>query len=134
MCHIQTLKEHLGPETCHLLPFIHAVNGCDTTSKLYGIGKAVPLKKIANQNFKQQATVFYTPGMMQDTIIRAGEKALLCLFNGLVEDSLDTLRYQRFCKKVASCATTLQIQSLPPTSAAAKYHCLRVYFQVQVMT
>ena len=47
-------------------------------------------------------------------------------------DTLDTLRYQRFLAKVSSYATTVQIQTLPPTSAVAKYHSLRVYLQVQV--
>ncbi|GFS07562.1 hypothetical protein ElyMa_004735400 [Elysia marginata] len=41
------------------------------------------------------------------------------------------LRYKRFWEKVASSITTVQVRSLPPTSAAAKYHSLRVYLQVQ---
>ncbi|KAL8599888.1 hypothetical protein ACOMHN_016233 [Nucella lapillus] len=61
----------------------------------------------------------------------AGEKALVCLYNGRTGDTLDSLRYQRFHEKVSSCATSVQIQSLPPTTAAAKYHSLRVYLQVQ---
>jgi len=34
-------------------------------------------------------------------------------------------------KKVASKTFYVKLQSLPPTSAAAKYHSLGVYFQVQ---
>ncbi|XP_076444211.1 uncharacterized protein LOC143282453 [Babylonia areolata] len=68
-------------------------------------------------------------GKHQNDIITAGEKALICLYNGHKEDSLDTLRYQRFHEKVSTCVTTVQIQTLPPTSAAAKYHSLRVYLQ-----
>ncbi|GFR71532.1 hypothetical protein ElyMa_002096200 [Elysia marginata] len=41
------------------------------------------------------------------------------------------LRYKRFWEMVASSITTVQVRSLPPTSAAAKYHSLRVYPQVQ---
>ena len=43
---IPQLQQALGPDTCSLLPFIHAVAGCDTISRLFGIGKGVPLKKV----------------------------------------------------------------------------------------
>ena len=52
-------------------------------------------------------------------------------YNGKSTDTLDTLRYHRFCEKVASSSTYIQPQVLPPTSVAAKYHSLRVYLQVQ---
>ena len=38
-------KEVLG-SMCRMLPFIHAVTGCDTTSRIFGIGKAAALKKL----------------------------------------------------------------------------------------
>ncbi|GFN73858.1 hypothetical protein PoB_000036400 [Plakobranchus ocellatus] len=41
------------------------------------------------------------------------------------------LRYKRFWEKVTSNITTVEVRSLPPTSAAAKYHSLRVYLEVQ---
>ena len=130
--HIQWLKQNLGPETCQLLPFVHALHGCDTTSRLFGIGKSVPLKKLTDSNFRKQGHIFCSAGHHQDAIIAAGEKALVCLYNGCTEDTLDTLRYRRFCEKVSSCTTPVQIQSLRPSTSAAKYHSLRVYLQVQV--
>ncbi|GFN80278.1 LOW QUALITY PROTEIN: hypothetical protein PoB_000678400 [Plakobranchus ocellatus] len=33
---ILSMKIRLGPLICHLLPFLHAINGCDTTSRLIG--------------------------------------------------------------------------------------------------
>lgn len=41
---IKRLRQRLGDQLSHVLPFIHAVGGCDTTSSLYGVGKGVPLK------------------------------------------------------------------------------------------
>ncbi|KAL8567579.1 hypothetical protein ACOMHN_054392 [Nucella lapillus] len=67
----------------------------------------------------------------EECVLDAGEIALVCLYNGRTGDTLDSLRYQRFHEKVSSCATSVQIQSLPPTTAAVKYHSLRVYLQVQ---
>ena len=36
----------LGEEICRLLPALHAMTGCDTTSRLFGIGKGAALKKV----------------------------------------------------------------------------------------
>lgn len=56
---------------------------------------------------------------------------LVTLYDGSAHDSLDDLRYKMFCTKVAKGTSFLQVHSLPPTSAAAKYHSLCVYLQVQ---
>ena len=42
---ILLLREKLGEQVCRHLPFIHAICGCDTTSRLHGIGKGTALKK-----------------------------------------------------------------------------------------
>ena len=67
------------------------------------------------------------------TSLMLGERALVTLYNGTATDTLDQLHYQRFCVRVAPCATSVQIQCLLPTSTAAKYHSLWVYLQVQVI-
>ena len=47
------------------------------------------------------------------------------------EEILDTLRYSRFCQKIKTRTSFVQLECLPPTSTAAVYHSLRVYHQVQ---
>ena len=56
---------------------------------------------------------------------------LVCLYNGKSGEALACLRYRRYCQNVATNISQVQPQNLPPTSAAATYHGLRVYFQVQ---
>ena len=129
---INVLKQQLGPRVCTHILFMHAILGCDTTSRLYGIGKGAALKKfITNYDFREQATVFGTPSASTTDVVAAGENALVCLYNGKPGEGLNSLRYDRFCEKVATSTSHVQPQSLPPTSAAAKYHSLRVYYQVQ---
>ena len=36
---INLLKETLGNDVCNELLFVHAYSGCDSTSRIYGIGK-----------------------------------------------------------------------------------------------
>ena len=44
---------------------------------------------------------------------------------------MDDLRFRRFCEKTTTSTSSVQPRSIPPTSAALKYHSLRVYYQVQ---
>ena len=90
------------------------------------------LKKIINDaKFQEQAEVFNNEGATKRDIIAAGEKSLVCLYNGQSDKSLDSLRYSIFCQKITTGTSFVQPECLPPTSAAAVYHCLRVYHQVQ---
>ena len=131
MWHINRLKSVLGPELCLLLPFVHAVSGSDATSRLYGVGKGAALRKLRSDSaFKEAAYVFSRQSSLEE-IVAAGEKALCCLYGGRSNEGLDVLRYRRFCEKVATSNTTVQVQSLPPASAAVRYHSARVYLQVQ---
>ena len=59
---IKAVKQQLGVSVCSNVLFLHAILGCDTTSRLYGIGKGVSLKKfITTDDFRDQALVFDTP-------------------------------------------------------------------------
>ncbi len=129
---IQDTIHALGTSVCNDLLFLHAILGCDTTSFPYGIGKSTSLKKYKiHQIFREQAAVFARPSATPADVIAAGEKALVCLYNGRTDMSLDHLRYRKFCDKVVTKKSHVTAQNLPPTSAACKYHSLRVYYQVQ---
>jgi hypothetical protein len=53
---IQKAQSELGDQVCRDLLFVHAMLGCDATSRLFGFGKAVGLKLIqTNQTFIEQA-------------------------------------------------------------------------------
>ena len=108
---------------------MHAVS--DTTSRLYGVGKGATLRKLRSDSaFKEAAYVFISQSSLEE-IAAAGEKALYCFYGGPPNEGLDVLCYSQFCEKVATNNTTVQVQSLPPTSAAVRYHSARVYLQVQ---
>ena len=60
----------------------------------------------------------------------AGERALVSLYGGAKEEGLDVLRYRRFCDNISKGTSHVEPRTLPPTSAAAMYHSLRVYYHV----
>ena len=51
--------------------------------------------------------------------------------SGQSEESLGSLRYSRFCQKITTGTSYVQLEFLPLTSAVAVCHSLRVYYQVQ---
>lgn len=67
--------------------------------------------------FRMQSGMFYKSRLTPENITAAREKALVSLYSGTKEERLYSLRYNFE-------------QSLPQTSAAAKFHSLRVYYQV----
>jgi hypothetical protein len=120
---IKATKQRLSPDLCNHILFIHALLGCDITSRLS--------RDSAQVTFREQAKVLDTLSSSMYDVVDAGEKALVIIYNGKLTDTLDSLRYQRFCEKVASKTSHVKPQALSPTSGAAKYHSLRVYLQVQ---
>ena len=130
---IKHVKSMLGQEVCDAILLIHALLGCDTTSRLYSIGKGVALQKFKRENsFRRLSKIFTSPSSTKEEIIAAGEKLLLLVYGQKGDVTLDKLRLTRFCEKVTSSMKVVSPESLPPTSAAASFHSLRVYRQVQV--
>ena len=80
---INQTKEDLGMFFCKQILFQHAILGCDTTSRLFGIGKGAIVKKLkGNATLKQAAEVFDSVSSTPKDIESAGEKALVAIYNG----------------------------------------------------
>jgi hypothetical protein len=130
---IDLMRHILGIELCRVLPLLHAIGGCDTTSRLYGIGKGLAVKKFQNGgSFKAQIEILSNDKLKPAAVDIAGEKALVRLYGGKGNETLDKLCLRKFTEKVTSSARSVQVQTLPPTSDAAKYHSRRVYLQSHV--
>ena len=110
---MKVLKEKLGQEVCSNMLFIHAILGCDTTSRLYGIGRGVSLKKFfASQHFRDLAQVFNNTPASKEDVVAAGEKALVCVYNGKSDErtefsSIPTVLRKGSHEHFASSATEL---------------------------
>ena len=127
---MREVKTKLGTFLCKHIPSLHALLGCDTTSRLFGIRKGSILKKFKeNRSLQQAAIVFDNLNASQTQIDHAGEAAFVVIYNGKKSDTLDGLRYKKYYDKVATTLTQVNPKTLPPTSAAAKFHSRRVFFQ-----
>ena len=56
---IRQSKQLLGPDVCDHILFVHAILGCDVTSRLFGLRKGLAVKMTKSDfQFCQQAKVF----------------------------------------------------------------------------
>ena len=88
---ISDTKRKLDPTVTRHLFFLHAILGCNRTSRLHGIGKCSAMKKIlTNKDLVEAAMVFDHENPSLTEIAAAGEKALL-LMSG---NCLNSLSYR----------------------------------------
>ncbi|KAJ8879191.1 hypothetical protein PR048_019797 [Dryococelus australis] len=119
-------NKSFGNDTCVQLLLIHSVTGCDTTSRLYGVGKKKVFQKLMKGDpvLQSCARAFTTPNQTTELIDDLGCQGRKCT------ESLAKMRYNTFSKKVASGSSFVTPKHLPPTEFAAKLHCRRAYYQI----
>ncbi|CAG2194071.1 unnamed protein product [Mytilus edulis] len=122
----------LGEELCTFLPLIHAISGCDTTSRMFGVSKAATLKKFGEHDFLKTQAQLLCNANANDDVISAGENIISSLYNGAPYEGLNVLRYRKFAARVLTNKTCVQIHTLPPTSNAASFHSQRAYLQMKM--
>ena len=129
---IKQLKADLGKDLCSKLLFLHAYTGCDSTSRIFGIGKKSVFQKLVkgNPTLVSCGSTFLLPSQPKERIEELGIKAMSVMFGGRCNDSLASLRYNLFVKKIANAKSFVTPERLPPTPASTKFHSLRAYYQV----
>jgi hypothetical protein len=97
MWNLTKIKQVVGELICNNILFAHAVLGCDTTLKAYGVCKAKSLKLLsANTTFQMMAAKLYEQDATIDVIKKAGEVAMILIYGGSTNEGIDTLRYKEF--------------------------------------
>ena len=133
---INRLKVILGNDLCSQLLFIHAITGCDTTSRIFGVGKKATFQKLVKGDSVLQScsNEFISPNQTRAIIEDLGSKVMAVLFGEKCTESLASLRYNILVKKVSSAKSFVTPERLPPTASSTKFHCLRAYYQIMVWT
>lgn len=111
---IQKTKQDMGEQMCSLLPFIHAISGCDTTFRMFGIGMGAAYKKFKSSVYIQDLAQKIMTYSSKEDVVQAGEEIVACLYGGVENKGLDLLRYRKFASKVVTGNMYVQVQTLPP--------------------
>jgi len=117
---IKLLKDALGDDVCNELLFIHAYSGCDSTSRIFGIGKKSAFQKLVKSDpvMKSCASAFIVQNKSQKNVSELRKELLVNLFGGKSKDTLSSLHHINFTKKVASAKAFVTLERLPLTSSA----------------
>ena len=116
--------EKVGQDVCNLLPVMHALTGCDSTSNLNGIGKKGGFTTLK----KHKDDLIGLNNLGTDCTVLSDETLTVCfkfigLLYGEATSNLNYLRYKHFTKK------RLESGKLPPTDEGALYHVRRINYQ-----
>ena len=130
--YIKALKQILGDAVCNELLFPYVFTGCDSTSRIFGIGKKSAFQKIIKKEkgINHCSEAFCSLRQSQDVLETNGCKAMVILHNGHQNLGLASIRYNMLCQKVARAKTFVTPERLPPTTSACRFHSLRTYYQV----
>lgn len=120
----------IGPLVCNILPAVHALTGCDSTSSCFGIGKKTVYKTLI-QNPQKFQNLLSLAGSDVETSVEVGRKFVSVLYDPKdaaksAHVNLNELRVKSALAKGAS------LVRLPPSEAAFKQHILRASLQVYV--
>ena len=116
--------EKVGQDVCNLLPAMHALTGCDSTSNLNGIGKKGGFTTLK----KHKDDLVGLKNLGTDCTVISDETLTVCfkfigLLYGEATSHLNHLRYKLFTKK------HLESSKRPPTEDSALYHVKRANYQ-----
>ena len=112
--HINSIAEALGESIYRVLPVVLALCGCDTTSRLYGIGKGAALRKLREDNgFLKCMEAFCGQSGSKDAISSAGEEALVYLYGEKEMTPLTDCERQSFATRWQKIQLPLKFTAFP---------------------
>jgi hypothetical protein len=132
---ILDIKRTMGPDLCACLLTLHAFTGCDSTSRIFSLGKKTAFGKMTKDNvLKDLTTRLGTPRLQVEVVEELGVKLMLALLGDGQAKDLASLRYTILSKKLMNAKSFVSPSCLPPTESATKFHARRVYFQIMSWT
>lgn len=123
---INATCKKLGKKCLQLLG-MHYLTGSDTTSYLYGKGKASALKTLCAGNFEGLYTNLGEIHATNKELKEAGEAFISAWYGQTPGTSMAEARYQLYTRKRGK---PLKIMALPPTSSNLVFHILRAHHAV----
>ncbi|KAF2895460.1 hypothetical protein ILUMI_10710, partial [Ignelater luminosus] len=133
--HIELRKSKIKKDDNELISLSNEIIGDESINccKSLEIGKDAMTSMASNNNFEdvimsQKCKVIPLVAInyaAEEKIAQTGEELTRILYKGKKGESIDRLRYVCFTQAIAKSKTQVKLESLPPTSGAAKMHFLR---------
>ena len=120
---LHNLFNVMDHEVIDILPAVHALTGCDTTSKVGT--KSAALKTAAKYGFQLLPMFGKVTELTEDIICNAEKFLLRCISSNESLNDFDDLRYEIYHKKQLK----FDVEKIPPTSNSIRQHIRRSYLQ-----
>ena len=117
----QSLVDYMDDDVVDILPPVHALTGCDITSK---VGTKPAALKTENE-CGYELLSFFGNTELTDEIISNAEKSVLRRISDQNLRKFDDMRYELYLKKL----NQVNLENFPPTISSMRQHILRAYLQ-----
>ena len=121
---VHTLADKIG-SLCSVLPAVHALTGCDTTSKF---GTKPAGLKVNPSKYLMEFAKSSSHINIEVLYVQAEEYLIQVLKNGSSAKSMDELRYSLYHQ-----SKNMTVDQLPPTSYSTLGHIKRAYYTCHVL-
>ena len=127
---IHMAADTLGQDHIRILPAVHALTGCDTTSKISTKNKAFKTSKL--EKFQKSLATFGEITLTEELVATSEEFLVECLASKEAKatgaKTFDSLRHFMFHNRKKD----IDLDTLPCTSRSLRYHIQRSFLQTQV--
>ena len=121
----------MSPTFCEILPSVHSLTGCDSTSSFLGIGKKSVSKLLKIKGSGRLEKLALMDGQYKDEVQTAAREFVVLLY-----DPSDKERKYNFCLYKLSSKLTLRkcntAGKFPPCEDAFKQHVKRAMWQTKI--
>ena len=128
LININDTANSLGDKCLPLLA-VHAITGCDTSSFLFGQGKAKALRELMKNDWTKIDEVFGEGSAAHGDLIHCGRSFLSALYGEPKTETMNELRFNIFMKRKSG---PPNIKMLPPTDANVAFHIRRAHLQTLI--
>ncbi|CAG2205652.1 unnamed protein product [Mytilus edulis] len=127
---IHELSKSLSPLLANILPAVHALTGCDTTSAIFGFGKKTVFKLIRKSPSKFTNLQNFDK-IDFSTLLSAARELISSLYDPKDKFASSHVDLNKLRVKLATCKDTSLLR-LPPSEPAFKEHVLRSCLQTKI--
>jgi len=101
---ICAMRKSLHADVVKCLLTLHAFTGCDTTSRIFSVGKQTAFKRLlSDEQLRSDALLFSSSNLSPNDVEVIGCRVMVQLFGGKVSDTLNTFRNRQFIGKSQIC-------------------------------
>ena len=136
---VSEIASQVGETFCSILPALHCLTGCDTTSAFVRRGKLSPLKLVKKK--PDYADVLAQLGEQHECsneLVDGVEQFVCAMYGSPMSADINKLRFDIFCKKnqgsgnILDSSNSIDMILLPPCKSSLKMHVLRVNYQTYI--